>query len=304
VRFGVNIAQLTPYLRREIISIFNGEDPQPGDYKVILEDGSEMWTRLHAAELDDADIPGLDRVVAVIDITELKQAQARLAELLRSKDEFVAAVSHELRTPLTSVLGFAEVLMTDSARLSNDDRELLMLLQNQAYDMSHIVEDLLVAARAEIGTVPIDSQPLELAPLINDAVGDLGHRFKVHAACEPIVHADRVRVGQILRNLITNATRYGGEARSVYVSTNGTRAIVEVRDNGCGVAPDKRERIFEPYTRAHNRPGMTASVGLGLSVSRQLAELMGGGLEYARDNGESVFRLTLPLAEEAATDVA
>ena len=123
--------------------------------------------------------------------------------------------------------------------------------------------------------------------------------FSVHLGADPVVEADRVRVGQILRNLVTNATRYGGTQRSIHVSRTETAGVVEVHDDGTGIPFEERERIFEPYTRAHDRPGMTASVGLGLAVSRQLAELMGGNLEYHGDQGHSVFRLTLPLATAA-----
>jgi signal transduction histidine kinase len=80
------------------------------------------------------------------------------------------------------------------------------------------------------------------------------------------------------------------------VSGNGAYTVVEVRDNGAGIPPEEQERVFEPYTRAHDRPGMTASVGLGLAVSRQLAELMEGTIDYSREHNLSIFRLKVPLA--------
>jgi signal transduction histidine kinase len=111
----------------------------------------------------------------------------------------------------------------------------------------------------------------------------------------PTVMADPARVRQILRNLLTNLNRYGGSRRRVIGGASGTRAWVEVRDDGDGVSAMDRERIFQPYSSAHT--GITGSVGLGLSVARQLAELMGGTLTYRRDQDESVFRLELPLAD-------
>ncbi|MCP3997157.1 MAG: ATP-binding protein, partial [bacterium] len=89
--------------------------------------------------------------------------------------------------------------------------------------------------------------------------------------------------------------------RSAHVGSDGGYAVVEVRDNGAGIPQKDHERIFEPYTRAHDRPGMTASVGLGLTVSRQLAELMEGTVVYSRESGLSVFRLKVPLAELSST---
>jgi signal transduction histidine kinase len=305
MRQGVDLTQCHDFIRREIIGIFEATPPAASDHRVVLPDGSEVWTRLHAAELDDADVPGVDRVITAMDITELKQAQAQLADLVRSKDEFVAAVGHELRTPLTSVVGFAELLQAEAGAMTPESREMVENLMAQARDMAHIVEDLPVAARADIGTVAIHPQPTRLGDVVEAAVSGLVAHVGVHIDDDAVVFADPVRVGQILRNLVTNATRYGGERRSILVWSRGDRAVLDVRDDGPGIPLDDRERIIEPYTRAHDRPGMTASVGLGLAVSRQLADLMGGSLEYCNDGGHSTFRLSLPLAEaDAAGEVA
>nr|MDJ0498222.1 ATP-binding protein [Acidimicrobiia bacterium] len=168
-----------------------------------------------------------------------------------------------------------------------------------ANDMAHIIEDLLVAARAEIGAITIDLEQLNLAAVGHNTIGDLDESFVVYRNEEPLVLADRVRIGQIIRNLASNAIRYGGDRRTVHIGADGAYGIVEVRDNGHAIPPEDRERIFEPYARAQDRPGMAASVGLGLSVSRQLARLMGGDVVYSRDGDESVFRLKLLLAEKA-----
>jgi signal transduction histidine kinase len=106
--------------------------------------------------------------------------------------------------------------------------------------------------------------------------------------------ADGHRVRQIVRNLLTNAARYGGP--DVRISCGGGAGIawIKVSDNGEAIPETDRERIFESYESAHESGGQPASVGLGLSVSRQLAGLMGGGLEYEHSDGESTFTLTLP----------
>ena len=109
------------------------------------------------------------------------------------------------------------------------------------------------------------------------------------------VTADPARLRQILRNLATNARRYGGPNVEVRVVAGADVTTVEVRDDGDGISPEDREHIFEPYRTAHASIGQPASVGLGLTVSRQLARLMDGDLEYERDGTWSVFRLTLPV---------
>ena len=103
------------------------------------------------------------------------------------------------------------------------------------------------------------------------------------------------RVRQIIRNLAVNAGRYGGDHRKAIIHEREGEAVFEMYDSGEPIPDEARERIFQPYGRAHRAAGTTASVGLGLAVSRQLAVLMGGSLEYLYDEG-SVFRLALPRA--------
>jgi len=111
--------------------------------------------------------------------------------------------------------------------------------------------------------------------------------------------ADRLRVRQIVRNLLTNASRYGGAVAEVVIQ-DGTLPSIQVRDNGSGVPDELVQRIFEPYGRAHSRGIATEAVGLGLTVSRTLAESMGGSLEYRHEGGWSVFELTLKAADDSA----
>ncbi len=234
----------------------------------------------------------------------------RLEHLVRSKDQFVASVSHELRTPLAAVMGFAEILRDDHADLSDDERrELTTTIAQEAYDLAGIVEDLLVAARAEIDSVHISrvvvdlgancAQVLEVLPEIDRA------RIEVEQRAERVrAIADPVRVRQIIRNLITNAIRYGGEQVSVEFTTSETTTVLVVRDNGHEIPPAERERIFLPYFSAHDPGSLPSSVGLGLTVSRQLAEMMGGCLVYSHTGGWSTFSLELPSADllEPAVD--
>lgn len=109
------------------------------------------------------------------------------------------------------------------------------------------------------------------------------------------VSGDPARVRQILRNLISNALRYGGDELRVSVSSDESAGYVTVTDKGPGVPAEDQAAIFEPYQRAHNAPGVTASMGLGLTISRQLARLMDGDVTYRRQADESIFTLTLTL---------
>ncbi|MGH3650379.1 MAG: sensor histidine kinase, partial [Acidimicrobiia bacterium] len=164
-----------------------------------------------------------------------------------------------------------------------------------AGEMSNIVEDLLVAARAEVGTIAVEMQPVDLIAEARATLEGLGMSAELPKTSPPTVLADPRRVRQVLRNLLTNAQRYGGPKRRITAGAFLGRAWLEVRDNGDGVPDEDVEHIFEPYVTG--RMGAGGSVGLGLAVARQLTELMGGSLEYERGGVESVFRLELPLAD-------
>ena len=227
----------------------------------------------------------------------------RLEHLVRSKDEFVASVSHELRTPLAAVMGFAEILRDDHADLSDDERrELTSTIAQEAYDLAGIVEDLLVAARAEIDSVHISHVVVDLGANCAQVVEVLpeSDRARIQVAEGPErvkAVADPVRVRQIIRNLVTNAIRYGGKQVLVGFTASTGSVILTVRDDGEEIPSTEQERIFLPYFSAHDAGSQPSSVGLGLTVSRQLAEMMGGQLSYAHQGGWSTFSLQLPSAE-------
>jgi two-component system sensor histidine kinase MtrB len=195
-------------------------------------------------------------------------------------------------------VGLSEELAGNSDGFSEEDlAEFHQLIAQQSREVAYIVEDLLVAARVEIETVSIDVQPVDLDAEVAATIKGWPSEFGeiAHRPSGAKVEADPTRFRQITRNLLTNAMRYGGDEVVVATHSNGDRGILQVRDNGPGVAPEDLERIFEPYERATDvevvRPG---SVGLGLHVSRQLARLMGGDLTCRREDDETVFELTLP----------
>lgn len=229
-------------------------------------------------------------------------ARARLEELLDSKDAFVASVSHELRTPLTVVTGMAIELADQWASLSDEElAEFTGMLVDQSQDMADLIEDLLIAARANVGNVTVRMEPVMLAAHVESVLA--GHQSEpgktfTSSLHEGIVDADPVRVRQILRNLVTNAIRYGGPNVDVVMSSTSGAHVVEVIDDGRGIPIEDQERIFQAYERAHSIVGQPGSVGLGLTVSRTLADLMGGSLTY-RFDGRSRFRLELSRDVEA-----
>ncbi len=277
-----------------LVSLYEGVPGWDAEVSVPGRDGSKRW--LHARSMQaPIGTPGSSIVVAIVDVTHMKERNEAMSSMVRAKDEFIASVSHELRTPLTAVIGITSELADDDALSAEERKELTKLVAGQAAEMANIVDDLLVAARADMGTVTIDMTEVDLISELEAAVEGLGIDIELPEQTLPAVMADPKRVRQILRNLLTNASRYGGPTRRVVVGKVRHSAWLEVRDDGAGIPPDQAARIFEPYVTGNS--GVEGSVGLGLAVARQLAELMGGSLQYERNAAESVFRLQLPLSE-------
>ncbi|MFZ0013177.1 MAG: HAMP domain-containing sensor histidine kinase [Acidimicrobiia bacterium] len=257
--------------------------------------GELQWLQSRSVDTSAGE-PASSIVVALADVTHLKARNEAMAEMVRAKDEFIANVSHELRTPLTAVIGLTSEMAANPEMGAEERCELLELVSGQAAEMANIVDDLLVAARAEMGTVTVDVQTMDMLAELRATIEGIGMEIDMPATPPPFVLADPRRVRQILRNLLTNAQRYGGPKRRVTAGALIDRVWLEVRDNGGGISDDEAAHIFEPYVTGNS--GVKGSVGLGLAVARQLAELMGGSLQYERSAGESVFRLLLPVATD------
>jgi signal transduction histidine kinase len=276
-----------------LVSLYGGDKTWEYEIPTALRSGEPLWLQSRSVDTSTG-APGTTIIVALADVTHIKARNEAMAEVVRAKDEFIANVSHELRTPLTAVIGLTSE-MADHPDLGPDERaELLQLVAGQAFEMANIVDDLLVAARAEMGTVTVEIQEMDLLAELRATIDGLGITVEVPASPTQRVMADPRRVRQILRNLLTNAQRYGGPRRRVITGSLLDRVWLEVRDNGTGIPGEEASSIFEPYVTGNS--GVTGSVGLGLAVARQLAELMSGSLEYERSAGETVFRLLLPMA--------
>jgi signal transduction histidine kinase len=224
-----------------------------------------------------------------------------LAQSLHAKDEFIASVSHEVRTPLTAVLGLSTEIAENGGDMTNDEiTELCGIIASQTSEVAHIVEDLLTVARVDRGVLMLHTELLLLEPEVDAAMTSMPSDMELRTDIGVVpcaAYADSTRVRQILRNLLTNAYRYGGRWVELRVSPASSNQVsIRVRDDGKGVSAEDAAAIFAPYFSSHVREGLTESVGLGLTVSRKLARAMGGDLRYRRVAGWTVFELLLPAA--------
>ena len=229
---------------------------------------------------------------------ELTRINGHLTQQLALKDGFVAAVSHELRTPLTSVLGFAEELDLQWPKLADGDRrDLLGAVVDQARELSMLVEDLLVAARIDRDSLHILNEPVSVATLFGKLISTFDKTLSTRIEWHPgsaVVIADALRVRQIVRNLVMNAVRHGGPQIHVSATTLDEQVTIEVADSGDPIPEDERELIFESFYASQRVQGLAPSVGLGLAISRRLAQMMSGELTYRHHEGWGTFSLTLP----------
>jgi len=231
-------------------------------------------------------------------------AAAQLRASNDSKDRLLASVSHEIRTPLTAIVGLSEEIASARGLGPEELDELNSIIAVQSRELAELVEDLLVASRADFGNLSIRPERIDLRAQVELAAGGLreSHRASKILALEGrevYAWADPLRVRQILRNLMTNAIKYGGDRVTVSVENNSRLPCIIVSDDGPGVPDTEADLIFERYYRSAQSPTQPGSVGIGLSVSRQLAELMGGTLAYVADESSHRFELCLPRAEQA-----
>lgn len=298
---GPNLPRVRTIASTMFTAIWEGERVGSGEVTFTLVDDTErdyiyQWA---LGRVSRRSAPGR-LVIASTDVTRLRHAEHELTRQLEEREQFIAAVSHELRTPLTSIMGLTEELVNRPLAFGPEEQaELLRIVASETRDVVDIVEDLLVAARAEAGHLTVNVEPCDLgaeAQRVAELLGDVS----IDAGEVPTL-ADPVRLRQVLRNLISNAHRHGGDNVRVVVAASNGSALVEVRDSGDPLTPEDRDRIFLPYERTR-LGGVVGSVGLGLHVARLLTRLMGGDLTYLHDGIETIFRLELPAREGQVSD--
>ena len=205
------------------------------------------------------------------------------------KNDFVAMISHELRTPLTSIAGFADTLLASWEELPRDEVvEFLSIINRQASYLGDLVEDVLVIPRLEADRLTLDPSLFDLGDLIED-VGQMvfpggGEKTALVSLPDGVrVLADRRRVHQIIRNLMENARKYGGEQIMVEGFVMGDQYLIVISDNGPGVPDQEMLRVFENFEQISKGDSRESTgIGLGLPIARRLARAMGGDVWYER----------------------
>ena len=250
-------------------------------------------------------------------IMDVSVDRLRSAELLRArkqaeaandaKSEFLASMSHELRTPLNAVLGFAQLLQRDRKQpLSDRQQERVEHVVRGGEHLLRLIDDVLDLSRIEAGGVTISTEPVNVREVLDEVtttLEPLAARVNVQLAIAPMpnvptVVADRTRLAQILMNFGSNAIKYKPTRRHVTFRITRDDAMVRmsVADTGIGIPVDKRARIFEPFHRAGQESGPIEGTGIGLAITKRLAELMQGTVGFVSEAERgSTFWVEVPI---------
>jgi len=247
-----------------------------------------------------------------MDVEDRKRAEDALRDADRRKDEFLATLAHELRNPLSPILNSLSILAMARGDAAVADRA-MGVMERQLGHMVRLVDDLLDASRISRGKIELRLEDVELASVLRHAVESVRNQLDarrqellVQLPPQPVhVRADPVRLAQVLVNLLANASKFSeaGAQIELIATTEGDHAVVDVRDQGVGIAPEHADTVFEMFTQLDQSLERTQTgLGIGLPLARRLTEMHGGRLElHSEGPGTgSTFTVRLPLSVDGA----
>ena len=270
----------------------------------ILDEASQVLAYSHQLEQKSRELEAAT--------AELRAANARLQELDRMKDDFISTVSHELRTPLTSIRAMSETLQAKPGMDEARRRQFISIIVKESERLTRLINQMLDLARLESGGADWHSAEVDLGELIEDAVSTTAALLRENAITltvdlpphPPMLRSDRDRLLQVLLNLISNAAKFcpreGGRI-TIGLHVRPDVVQVDVSDNGVGIDAADQALIFEKFRQVGDTlTGKPQGTGLGLPISRQIVEHLGGKLWVVSTPGQgATFSFTLPLETQA-----
>jgi PAS domain S-box-containing protein len=296
----------------------------------VRKDGSLFWANIVITAMRDpaGNLRGFAKLTR--DLTERNKVEASLttakavAEKANlAKSEFLSSMSHELRSPLNAILGFAQLMESESPAPTPAQGESIIQILNAGWYLLELINEILDLATIESGKLSMSLEPVSINELLlecHSMIDPLAQRRGIHmplpvSDASYCVHADRTRIKQVLINLLSNAIKYNTPKGSVVVGCRANpesgRVRITVTDTGAGLPPEKLGQLFQPFNRLGQEGGGEEGTGIGLVVSKRLVELMEGviGVESTVGRGTAFWvemRSTAPLClpTEVESDVA
>ncbi|HLU07168.1 MAG TPA: PAS domain S-box protein [Woeseiaceae bacterium] len=275
------------------------------------KDGTLLNISLSVSPIHDANrkIIGASKIAR--NIAAQKKMEEALLEADRRKDEFLAMLSHELRNPLATIRNSVQLLRMDPGHAMQ--RKVLAPLERQVSTLTRLVDDLMDVSRVTMGRVELQRSDVHINRILRDAaesvrrdMRDRGHSFKCSIpAVDIVVHADAVRLEQVVVNLLTNAAKYTPDGGLIELTAehDGEDAVVRVRDSGMGIRPEHLEQVFALFSQgATTLDRSKGGLGIGLALVKHVVEMHGGSVRAMSDGPGtgSEFIVRLPAAASSA----
>jgi len=299
-------------VRENIAKRLRGEYVPPYEITLKTQDGSEFPVLVRGATISYGGKPA--NQVVFSDLTERIEAEkkARELQLLKEVDnlrhQLLSNVSHELRTPLTSIKGFVSTLLRPDAKWSEEEqRDFLETINQEADRLTLLINDLLDMSRIDAGALKLDKDYYHISEILESigirlAILTQYHRLDIKVPPElPRVFVDKMRIGQVLTNMVDNATKYssGGSEITIEARLDKNEIIVSVADKGQGIPAELLDKVFDRFYQAENIvTGRKRGTGLGLSICRGIVQAHNGRLWVESKLGEgSKFSFSLPVTK-------
>ena len=282
------------------------------------KDGSRYW-------VESTIVPFLDKqglpyqyVSVRTDITPVIEVQRQMEiakeeaeEASRAKSQFLSSMSHELRTPMNAILGFAQLL--EGEALNADQHQWIKDILRGGNHLLSLINDTLDLAKIEAGQIDLSLEPVIIQEVLEEATTLLRPLFESRSitcslnGCDGrVLKADRTRFKQVVLNLLSNATKYNREGGSIQLKCGNSRhesmLRIGISDTGPGIAAERIPELFEPFNRLDNEGGAIEGSGIGLTICKDLIEMMGGEIGVDSEPGHgSTFWLELPICTQTTT---